>query len=290
MKKLICLALAGALTACTLSACQRSAAPDEARTADEPPLVQGHVVDDSPTEGPHGETDQSLELQELEAMPTLEPVERIDMDNFNMDDLAPSDEDYSMADDEVFGALDNPVSDAEPAEPQGSGVLAPAAIQVIDPNTYQFSALTDTQMGFTFNYPSQWENLPGIYTVCYREKVEEDGDFPARVSITRKKLNHTVEGNVLNNELKEFVRVISRQYAANSFQLGVASNAETFLGKPAISDTYLAYSGDTEVKGYVIGTSVGMYLVVFHFCATYDDYTALENVMKYMVRSVQAAG
>ena len=116
------------------------------------------------------------------------------------------------------------------------------------------------------------------------------GVFPARVSITRKKLNHTVEDKVLNQELKEFVRVVAKQYAASSFQLGTASSAETFLGRAAISDTYLAYAGDTEVKGYIIGTSVGMYLVVFHFCAPYDEYVAMENVMKYMVRSVQAAG
>ena len=283
LKKLICLMLSGALAACALSGCSRTAPSGD--TGEEPPKVTTDAPSESyPAEGPHGETYQTLEESTL---PTVEPMARIDVDNFDLDNLLPSGQDYDMTGDEIFGALDEPVSDA-PASNPGESALNPSSVAVIDPNTFQFAALTDTQMGFTFNYPAQWENLPGIYTVCYRERVE-DGSFPARVSVTRKKLKHTVEGTVLNDELKEFVKVVAKQYDSSTFQLGTASTAESFLGRTAISDTYLAYSGDTEVKGFIIGTSVGMYLLVFHFCASYDDYTAMERVMKYMVRSVQAA-
>ena len=283
MKKLICLMLAGALIACTLSGCTRGA-PVTRDDAADTTAQESRTEDEYPVEGPHGETYQALEEN---ALPTVEPMRRIDVEDFDLDDLLPSDRDYSLTDDAIFGGLNEPVSDAPPSDP-GEGELNPAKVDVIDPNTFQFAALTDTQMGFTFNYPAQWENLPGIYTVCYREP-KENGEFAARVSVTRKKLSHTVEGTVLNDELKQFVKVIAKQYDASTFKLGTASTAESFLGRTAISDTYLAYSGQTEVKGYIIGTSVGMYLVVFHFCASYDEYTALERVMKYMVRSVQAA-
>jgi len=59
------------------------------------------------------------------------------------------------------------------------------------------------------------------------------------------------------------------------------------MGKQALSNTYLAYSGETEVKGFIIGQSIGRVLYVFHFSASYEDYTAMERVMRYMLNSVQ---
>ena len=78
-----------------------------------------------------------------------------------------------------------------------------------------------------------------------------------------------------------------KQYDAKTFQLGSANSQDTFLGKKAYSNTYLAYSGDTEVKGFIIGRAFGKTMVVFHFCASYEDYTAMESVMRYMLKSVQ---
>ena len=46
-------------------------------------------------------------------------------------------------------------------------------------------------------------------------------------------------------------------------------------------------SGETEVKGFVIGRAVKRTLYVFHFCASYEDYAAMERVMRYMVNSVE---
>jgi hypothetical protein len=157
---------------------------------------------------------------------------------------------------------------------------------VIDPNMLSYTALNDPDMKLTFNYPSNWVNVPGIFTVCFREQVEP-GEFPARVAISAKRLVHSPEGTVLTDELTDFVRVIRKQYDANTFQLGTLNAEDTFMGKQAYSNTYLAYSGETEVKGFVIGQSVGRVLYVFHFCASYDDYTAMERVMRYMLNSVQ---
>jgi hypothetical protein len=77
----------------------------------------------------------------------------------------------------------DPTPEAAPAPAEGEGEASAPVQKAVDTSTYQYSALTDTSLGFTFNYPSHWENLPGIYTICFREKVEK-GDFPARVAIT----------------------------------------------------------------------------------------------------------
>ena len=58
----------------------------------------------------------------------------------------------------------------------------------------------------------------------------------------------------------------------------------------AYSNTYLAYSGETEVKGFVIGRAVKRVLYVFHFCAAYEDYQAMESIMRYILNSVQLVG
>ena len=52
------------------------------------------------------------------------------------------------------------------------------------------------------------------------------------------------------------------------------------------SVTYLAYWGDIEVKGFVIGCAVGRTLYVLHFSASYADYAAMESMLNYIVRSV----
>ena len=37
----------------------------------------------------------------------------------------------------------------------------------------------------------------------------------------------------------------------------------------------------------MIGRAVKRVLYVFHFCAAYEDYQAMENIMRYMLNSVQ---
>ena len=279
MKRIFCLALVLALCAAMMAACKK-AAPEPADAGG--PMPAQPEVTAVPEEGDHGEEDQSAALAD---MPTLEPVVPLGEDAGEAVEGGGTDDYYSI------DALLADVPDEAPAPqpepvPEGEGEPTPTPRPVVDTSTYQYSALTDTSLGFTFNYPSHWENVPGVYTVCFREKVEP-GDFPARVAITAKKLVHTPDEQVITEELTSYLRMVHKQYEAASFQAGTPSTEETFLGKPAMSNTYLAYSGENEVKGYIIGTAVGRTMYVLHFCATYDDYGAMESMMRYMVKSAE---
>lgn len=269
MKKLLCLILLGALCAAALAGCSSS------RTADSGAQPTANVdfapVDTAPPQG-HGEEDQSLLIGD----PTAPPAERLP------EDAAAQGDDYFSMDALTDGggdsAEENPKLSSAPAWQDVPGA--------IDPATYQYSALIDTSLGFTFNYPAHWENQPGVFTVCFREAVEP-GDFPARVAISVKTLTHTPEGTVMRDQLSSYMRTIARKYDSATFQSGSVNTEDTFLNRQAMSNTYLAYSGETEVKGFIIGCSVGKKLYVFHFCASYEDYQAMENIMRYMLRSVQ---
>lgn len=281
MKKLLCLTLACALCALLLSGCGKSG-----KTVEEAP--QGSTdafaptITETPSEGYHGEEDQSAALQ---TMPTLEPLVPLEGAD---EGGAPAGEDDYFSIDAMLDGVDveapAPAAQAEPAT-DGEGADQPSQ-PAVDTSTYQYSALTDTSLGFTFNYPSHWENLPGVYTICFRERVEED-DFPARVAITAKTLVHTPDELALTEELTSYLRLVHKQYDAATFQAGTPNTEEKFLGKPAMSNTYLAYSGKHEVKGYIIGTAVGRTVYVFHFSATYEDYAAMESMMRYMVKSAE---
>ena len=276
LKKLLCALLIGAICVCALTGCKRKAPAQDASEDDIPVAANaGAEVTPVPEEGSHGEEDQSKALEQL---PTLAPVETVAGEDSPAAN-AGSDEYFSV--DELIQKTDEFDTYQEPPKSE-----AQAGVEVIDPSTVQFSSLVDTTMGFTFNYPSAWQNVPGIYTVCYREVVEK-GDFPARISITGKKLVHSPEGTVVTDELTAFVRTIYKQYDTNTFQLGTTNSDDTFMGKKAYSNTYLAYSGDTEVKGFIIGCAVGRRLYVLHFCASYEDYAAMEKLMRYMVKSVE---
>ncbi|MBR1821423.1 MAG: hypothetical protein IJ769_07350 [Clostridia bacterium] len=278
MKKLLSLMLVCALCALALSGCKKSS--PEPSDSDAPSDVQSAPgTTETPEEGYHGEEDQSAALAE---MPTLEPAVPVDGDD------APADayNDYYSIDALLGNDADAAPANA-PAEPAADGDAAiPTVRPAVDTSAYQYSALTDTSLGFTFNYPSHWENVPGVYTVCFREKVE-DGDFPARVAITAKTLVHSPDEEVITEELTDYLRMVHKQYDAATFQAGTPNTEERFLDKPALSNTYLAYSGENEVKGYIIGTAVGRTMYVFHFCATYEDYGAMESMMRYMVKSAE---
>ena len=276
MKKLLILALATALCACALTACGRS---DREPEPEARPAPAANAPTEVPAEGAHGEADQSAAL---EAMPTLEPVVPISGE----DGASDVSEDYFSID-----AMLSDVPDEDPPAPQeapaeGDADVPAATQRPIDTSAYQYSALTDTSLGFTFNYPSHWENVPGVYSVCFREKVEP-GDFPARVVITAKQLVHSPDEEVITEQLTAYLRIVHKQYDAATFQAGTPNTEQRFLGKPALSNTYLAFSGEHEVKGYIIGTAVGRTMYVFHFSATYEDYAALESVMRYMVNSAE---
>jgi len=280
LKKLLCALLICALCVCGLAACGKKPASDGSGTAQSDPAANADVTP-VPEEGGHGEEDQSQVLANMPTLAPAQPVEGIADDDDDDDD---DDGDYYSME-----ALMNPPDDPEaPADAQDAAPTSTPrpGSNLIDPNTLSYTALSDPDMKLTFNYPSNWINVPGVFTVCYREMAEQ-GEFPARVAISAKRLVHSPEGTVVSDELTEFVRVIRKQYDASTFQLGTPNSEDTFMGKQALSNTYLAYSGETEVKGFIIGQSIGRVLYVFHFSASYDDYAAMERVMRYMLNSVQ---
>lgn len=293
MRRTLCVLCAVALCALPLSACSlRGGSRDAEPTAEAVFEPETTAIPESR----HGEEDQSKVIGDL---PTLPPAETIGPDaNTETDDPqmpASEDEAEYFSIDALLSSTDGPDVDfpdagdtpASPAsDPAATEAPASNDVAIIDPANYQFSALTDTTLGFTFNYPTRWENLPGVFTVCFREPVES-GKFPARVAVSAKKMVHTVEGSTLSNQLSKYMRTIYQMYDPNTFQPGTASTSGTFLGRPALSNTYLAYYGDIEVKGFIIGTAVEKTIYVFHFCASYEDFTAMQGIIKYMVNSVE---
>ena len=288
MKKALCVLFAIALLTCALAGCSlrgssRDAAEPTAEAVFEPETT-------SMPESRHGEEDQSKAVAEL---PTLPPPETVSPDG-----EAPA-EDIQIpgnAEEAEYFSIDALLAETagpdtgfdagQTVDPDATPRPTSESVPVIDPSTYQFSALTDTSLGFTFNYPTRWENLPGVFTVCFRETVEP-GDFPARVAVSAKKMVHTVEGGTLSSQLSKYMRSIYQMYEPSTFQPGSANESDSFLGRPAMSNTYLAYYGDIEVKGFIIGTAVEKTIYVFHFCASYQDYVAMEGIMRYMLNSVE---
>lgn len=261
MRKALCLLLICMLLAATLSACSNRQA-DETQTA-----ANGNFAPEV-TAVPESDTDVQTAANALSgnAMtdPTLEPVET----------LPPAEGGGIEAD--IFG--------------EGEGVDSAHAVthdapSNIDTSTYDFSVLSDESLGYSFQYPSHWQYLPGVYTVCFREIVEE-GDFPARVAITRNKLVHTPSESTITDQLISYLKTIATQYEDSTFEVDSLDKSTTFMGQQGYATTYLAFSGEIEVKGYVIMCAVERTLYVYHFCASYADYQSMESMMQHMRNSV----
>ena len=253
MKKIAALLIAGALIAATLSGCSNSS--DTA--ADQPPL---NTVPESTV--------------------TTEFVDAFMPDVMDVPVDATAEPAADVPDESIV-----PESTDTPAE---AATETPAAQATAAPYAYTLTALTDSTFGFVCAYPSGWKNLPGKYTVCFREEVSGD-DFPARMAVTRKRLAHAPKFSRLLTQFQEYAETVRAQYDSKTFEYGDLNSSAAFLGQPAYEITYLAYSGDVEVKGYMICTNVDKYVYVFHFCAPYDDYAAMEPMMRQLRDSVTLA-
>jgi len=163
--------------------------------------------------------------------------------------------------------------------------IAPVNVPSVD---YTYNMVTDTSFGFTFAYPSEWINLPGKHTICFREQVDE-GDVPARVTVTRKKLAHTPKASAVLEHFQAFTETVREQYDPETFEFGELNQNAVFMGQQAFEMTYLAYSGDVEVKGYMICCSVERNVYALHFSASYDDFAAMDSVLRRIRDSVTVA-
>ena len=265
-----------ALTVPALTGCRRKQAQPEATPA---PDAAG---------APYTVIDSTAENSVPDPLATLTPQERAaitvggNSGDVTEDMLPPGGDqpqptatyDPQQVDDAPLNTYD------EDAEAARTDAPAPVSSSV-----YQYLPVTDESVDFTFNYPSDWENVPGVYTVCYREKVDK-GVFPARVAVTRKKLVHTPDDISMNDQMTSYLKSISKHYDSETFQIGTAVNNVDFIRRKGIANTYLAYWGSVEVKGYVLAVAVDRTLYVYHFCAAYEEYAELESVMRYMASTV----
>lgn len=266
MKKLLCLILACFLLISCLSGCGTREDEPEAQ-----PGVEGNFAPEN-TAVPNSSVQDAASAFSggvTEEQPTLEPAETID--------AAASEDEAELADDAIFGTYDAATDTAQHAAPSN-----------IDTSAYQFTSLSDHSLGFTFSYPAHWKNIPGIYTVCFQEDVEQ-GDFPARVAITRNKLTHTPKDAAIVDHLVSYLKTIYKQYDTAAFEVSGLDRTVSFMGQPGYSTTYLAFSGETEVEGFVIMCAVERTLYVFHFSASYSDYQSMQSMMQYMLNSVTLA-
>lgn len=171
-------------------------------------------------------------------------------------------------------------------EPATEATPEPAPTQDNSLATYTFQTLSDTSFGFVFTYPTTWVNSPGKHTVCFSEPAEE-GSVPARVAITRKEMVHKPDAERVLEQFKEYGEVIKGQYEAKTFEWGTLNEEARFMGNTAYEIPYLAYSGDTEIQGYLACTAVDYTIYVFHFYCPYDEYGSLKNLMTMMRDSVK---
>lgn len=171
-------------------------------------------------------------------------------------------------------AVDVPL-DGDPAGIQPTPEPTQAA------HSYTLTALTDSSFGFVFAYPTGWRNLPGKHTICFREDSDAVS-FPARVAVTKKTFAHTPKSSKVLDQFQSYAQTALAQYSADTIEFGDLNSNARFLGQTAYEITYLAYSGDTEIKGYMICCSVDHDMYVFHFCCAYDVYASMENMINQM--------
>ncbi len=162
----------------------------------------------------------------------------------------------------------------------------------VAPYSYSLIPISDRSMGFIFAYPEGWVNLPGKSTICYREVIDGDA-FPARVAVAAKSVAHTPKSSKVLSEFESFADKISDLYDSDTFEFIDQSTDSYFMGQPAYETYYLGYSGDTEIKGYMIACGIDNgskhYIMIFHFCASYEDFDRMSSMMKQMRDTVMFA-
>ena len=188
--------------------------------------------------------------------------------------------------------VDVPVESEEPESAEETAEPEETAAPTEEPFTYSLIPISDRSMGFIYAYPEGWVNLPGKSTICYRESVEA-GDFPARVAVVKKSVAHTPKSSKVFSEFQSFAETIQALYDEDTFEFINQSTDATFMGQQAYETYYLGYSGDIEIKGYMIACGIdngsSHYIMIYHFCASYEDFSKMTPMMKQMRDTVMFA-
>ena len=188
-------------------------------------------------------------------------------------------------------AVDTPVGTPEPtAEPVQSDAQ-PFATATPQPNTAisGYAEVVGTGLGFRFSHPQGWQNIPGKSTVCFVQPMENGTVYPARVTVTMKKLSHAGNETRLQEQMVSFIETLQDQYDKKTFEVDTNLDTTTgFMGgKRSYATTYLAYDGEQEIKGYIAMTYFDKYVFCFHFQCAYEDYAAFEPAIRHMRDSVK---
>lgn len=185
---------------------------------------------------------------------------------------------------------DAPEATPEPSQNADDGDVVPFATATPQPNASvsSYSEVSNTGLGFKFNYPTGWNLIPGRSSVCYVQPLEDGTVYPARVVVTMKKLSHKCNEKTCTTELVEYIKLLMTQYDETTFEVDENLDTNTkFMGRDAFATTYLAYDGGQEIQGYVIMTYFERYVFCFHFLCAYEDYPSFEPAMRTMRDSVK---
>lgn len=283
MKKLICFVLVCAFALTMLSGCDRK----PVATSDAKDTETGSFAPET-TVVASGGLVQAIDETQASAADPSEAVSQPEVQDTVIDEVLM---DETVMDEVIAEPSLEPAPTVTEA-PQRDTVIMPFATATPQPNVTvnSYSEIVVDELGFKFNYPSDWNNLPGRSTVCYVQPLVDGTVYPARVAVTMKKLAHKCSASEAQKELAEYIKMLMAQYDQNTFKVDKKLNEETkFMGNKAMSTTYLAYDGDQEIQGYVILTHFERYLFCFHFLCAYEDYEAFRPAMERMRDSVQAS-
>ena len=157
----------------------------------------------------------------------------------------------------------------------------------LSPQEYTYATATSNALGLTILYPSHWENLPGRYTVCFREPVE-DGDIPARFAITYKELSKKPDEDALESQLYAYLTAILIDHY-DSYECSTLLTDLQFLGKTGVGCIYKGFKGEQVVRGYVVISAVGTTAYAYHFSCDENDYSSMESVMTHIMNGAKTS-
>ncbi|MDO5324636.1 MAG: PsbP-related protein [Clostridia bacterium] len=288
MKRFLCLLLC-ATVICTLCACGKSDKPDAAATQDanfapETTAVAGSGLAQAIASVEDSGDSQTAPDEAQDAQPAIQD-ELVAQNEPVAQDVAIDTPVGADVSEDAAQATDVPDPTSEPSSVQ------PFATATPQPNTAisGYAEVVGTGLGFRFSYPQGWQNIPGKPTVCFVQPMENGTVYPARVTVTMKKLSHSGSESRLQEQMVSFVEVLQEQYDKKTFEVDTNLDTETgFMGgKRSYATTYLAYDGDQEIKGYVAMTYFDKYVFCFHFQCAYEDYAAFEPAIRHMRDSVK---
>lgn len=227
-----------------------------------------------------------------------------------------------VADDDLSGQIDEPISDLkvddadfsnfeEPADDgseQEKGTTeeaesaqnqtgeseeavepSPAPVVDIPVKKYQYETYTDEALGYTMKYPSHWIVESGINTVTFTEPVSSGA--PMRLAISVKSYDEKLSNAEAKQEFIDYFTTIKDSYV--KFAKGKFNNKQAFINRRAWACLYKAKQADGEVvNGYVTMANVtdSNQIVALHFSCSKQDYNketrAMFKKLMYAVKRI----